>query len=408
MKKLFILTLLTVFEASLSTAPPSVAENAITFANARKIILSRNSGLRSAETEIDAAKAGIAQAGVFPNPEIGIALDKFGANEIEATIEQLIELGDKRKLRTQAAQREVDRVINGSQVSKVELESEIVRRFIPIAITANMLNVIDSMLKISELTRDQIQKRVDAGGSRMTDLVRIDIDIEKLKIERSELHSKNTQARLKFAALGSEQDTMLVHVIGDLGETPLPGIDELLKSIDNTPVYKSFAVDQALLETQRRQLHADIVPDLNLSAGYLRSNYDHYNSPLIGLSMSIPVFNKNTAAQKQIELKQKALGEQQENVHRLLTADIQEIHSQIVIIDQKLQILKSSTIPKAQQVYMMLQEYYNAGNAGFLDLTEAQAEMLRLKLEIIEIQQERALLLADLMQTTAVTIQIIK
>ncbi|HEX2959219.1 MAG TPA: TolC family protein [Chitinispirillaceae bacterium] len=408
MKNWFLITILIFFEASLSTAPPSAAAESVTFANARELILSRNSGLKSTITDIDAAKAGIGQAGVLPNPDISVSLDKFGANEIEATVEQRIELGDKRKLRTGAAQKEIEKAINVSQVSKVELESEIVRRFIPIAITTNMLEAVDSILKISEVTRDQIQKRVDAGGSRMTDLVRIEIDIEQLKLERSELLNKNKQARLKFAALGSEQDTALVNVTGDLDEIPLPDIGILKKSVESNPVYKSFAIDQSLLETQRRQLHADAIPDLNLSAGYLRSNTDHYNSPLVGLSMTIPVFNKNTAAQKQLELKWKAVGEQQVNVQRLLTADIEDIHSQIVIIDRKLQALMSSTIPKAQQVYVMLQEYYNAGNAGFLDLAEAQAEMLRLKLEIIEMQQERALRLADLMQITATNIQFIK
>ena len=124
--------------------------------------------------------------------------------------------------------------------------------------------------------------------------------------------------------------------------------------------------------------------------------------------MSLPLFNKNNAAQKQIELRCKSIGEQRENALRLLTADIEEIHSKLIMTDQKLQSLQSSTIPKAQRVYEMLQEYYNAGNAGFLDLTGAQAEMLQLKLLMIDLQQTRALALADLMQRSAATIQIVK
>jgi cobalt-zinc-cadmium efflux system outer membrane protein len=408
MKQWFMITILTGLGASLNAASPAVAEVPLSFANAQEIILSRNAGLKSAQTETDAARAGVAQAGAIPNPDIEVNLDNFGANEIEASVGQTIELGDKRKLRTKAAQEEVDAVVNDRKLTRLKLEAEIVRRFIPIVITAQKLSVIDSIITITEVTRGQIQRRVDAGGSRMTDLVRIEIDIEQLQLERNEILSNNKQARLQFASLGSKQDTTLLNVTGELDVTTIPDLVSLQKSVENNPVLIAYAIEQARLETERNQLHADAVPDLNLSAGYLRNNTDHYNSPLFGFSMSIPLFNRNIAAQKQTELKQKAVGEQRENVHRLLIAEVEEIHSQVVMIDRKIKSLQSSTVPKAQQVYMMLQDYYNAGNATFLDITDAQSELLRLKLQLLDIQQERALGLADLMQTTATNIQIVK
>jgi cobalt-zinc-cadmium efflux system outer membrane protein len=159
---------------------------------------------------------------------------------------------------------------------------------------------------------------------------------------------------------------------------------------------------------ERRQLSADASPDLNLSMGYLRNNEANSNSPTFGLSMSVPLFNRNTAAQKQAELRQKASGEQRENAYRLLMADIEGIHSQLEAIDLKLNSLQSSIVPKARKVYETLQEYYSAGSASFLDIAEAQAEMLRLRLELLDILQERAEKLTDLMQMTSINLQIVK
>lgn len=393
----------------LFAAPPTHSVQSLSFTEARELILSGNAGLKSAQTETDAAKAGAAQAGVYPNPGIGVALNKFGANEFEAGVEQTIELGGKRKLRTEAAQKNTEATMNAWKLTRLELETEIVRRFIPIATTSNKLMVVDSILKITETTRDQIQRRVDAGGSRMTDLVRMEIEIEQLSRERIALVRENEQARLKFAALGSAKDSTLKNVSGELNnELAIPDLASLLNVVDENPVLSSLIIEQAFLETERKQLRAEITPDLNLSAGYLRNNADHYNSPLLGISMSIPLFNRNIAAQKQVELKQKAASERRENLHRLLIADIQEIHSQLELIDQKLKSLESSTIPKAQRVYTMLKEYYNVGNAAFLDLAEAQADLLRLKLELLDIHQERALGLAVLMQNTATYMELVK
>lgn len=408
MKKSFMISIAS-WGISLIFPNTAASEEYLSFSKAREIILSRNAGLKSVHTETDAAKAGIVQAGAFPNPGIEVDLDKFGADEFEVNVEQTIELGDKRKLRTEAAQKEVDAAVNGGKVTRLELEAEIVRRFIPIVTTSNKLAVVDSILKITETTRDQIQRRVDAGGSRMTDLVRIEINIEQLQLERLELLRENEQARLKFAALGSEQDSALVNVSGELdNQLAIPALESLQKTIDENPVLTAYTIEQTRLQTEQKQLRADAVPDLNLSAGYLRSNEDNSNSPTFGLSMSLPLFNRNIAAQKQAELKSKAVGEQLENTHRLLMADIQQIHSQLEVIDRKLNSLQSSTVPKSQRVFAMLQEYYNAGNAGFLDLAEAQEEMLRLKLEMLDIQQDRALGLAELMQMTSTNIQIVK
>lgn len=395
--------------AALRAAPPGGEGGSISFSQAREIILSKNAGLKSAGTETEAAKAGLSQARALPNPGVGLALEKFGANEFEASVEQTIELGGKRRLRTEAAQKEVDAAQNTRNLTQLELEAEIVRRFIPIATSERKLALLDSIIAISEAIKDQIQKRVNAGAARKTDLVRAEIEIEQLNLERSELVRENEQARKKFAALGAEQDLVLLSVSGSItNDAQIPSLEELRKALGNNPQLKAVDIEQARLDTQRKQLRAEIVPDLNLSAGYLQNNIENAYSPLVGLSMNIPLFNKNTAAQKQVELQRQALGQRRENTVRLLDADIQELHSRLLEIDKKIAVLSGSTIPKSESVYSMMQEYYQAGSAGFLDLSATQAEMLRLRMDLYDIQTERAQNLADLMQTTSLNIDIVK
>lgn len=394
---------------ALRAAPPDGGSDTISFSQAREIILSQNAGLKSANIETEAVRAGVSQAGALPNPGVGIALDKFGANEIEVSVEQTIELGDKRRLRTEAALKDVDLAQYAHKLMQLELEAEIFRRFVPISAISRKLSLIDSIIAITEATREQIQNRVNAGAAKKTDLIRAEIDIEQLRLERSELVRENEQARNKFAVLGGEQESALLHVSGSVSdEVEIPSLDVLRTALENNPQLKSVNIEQERLVIQQKQLHAEAIPDLNLSAGYLRNNIDNYNSPLVGLSMNIPLFNKNTAAQKQIELQRQAVGERRSNTLRLLDADIQDLHSRLLEIDKKIATLRTSAIPKAEQVYSIMQDYYSAGNAGFLDLTATQTEMLNLRMSLLDIQTERAQNLADLMQTTSLNIQIVK
>jgi outer membrane protein TolC len=240
----------------------------------------------------------------------------------------------------------------------------------------------------------------------LTDLVRIEIEIEQLYQERIALIYENKQARVKFAALGSKQDSTLVDVSGEMNnELAIPDLASLLKTGEENPALTAYAIEQSRLETERKQRRAEVTPDLNLSAGIFAIMKNtiilHFwvfqCRSLCSIRILLP---------KRVELRQKAASERRENAHRLLTADIQEIHSQIGVIDQKLKLLQSSTIPKAQQVYTMLKEYYMPEMQVFLTL-QSSADLLRLKLELLDIQQERASGLADLMQNTAVKMEIV-
>ena len=391
---------------SMSQVP--LPDAVISFARAREHILDHNTGLKSTATEAEAAEAGIAQAGVLPNPEFAVALERFGANEIEATVEQTIELGKKRQLRTDAARKEFEATALKGTIVKLELEAEIVRRFIPIVAAGKKIALLDSMIAIAQATRDQIQMRLEAGASKQTDLIRAEIDIEKLAMEKNGIERENERARVQFAALGDTADTALRNVSGSLAEnSPVPSIDSLRRAVAASPYISGTTVEYERLAVKRKELRAEAVPDLAVSAGYLRSNSEGYHAPLVGLSMSLPIFNKNRAAQRQVDLQQRAAVERRDGDLQRSAAAVDDLYGRLRETDAKRDLLRSSTIPKAEQVYAMMLAYYNAGNASFLDLTTARSELLQLRLVVLDLQTERAQILADLMQLTSLPITIV-
>lgn len=393
---------------SYSQAAPSTLDT-IPFAKAREIILQNNGGIQAAKTETQAAVAGIKQAGAFPNPGVSVGLDQFGDNEIEAGVEQTIELGGKRTYRKRAAQQELEAAQNTRKLTAVELEAEIIRRFIPIAVDTRKLALLDSIIATAQATRDQVQKRVEAGATRKADLIRAEIEIERLFLERSEMARQIEQARRKFAALGGEGDSALAGVSGSLNDdAAVPTMQDLGNALNACPQFKALDIESARLATQQKQLRAEIIPNLDLSAGVLKNNEDGSTSPLIGAGMTIPLFNRNGAARKQTEHQRQAVLQRRENELRLAEAEVRDLQSRLLEIDWKIRTLSTGTIPKAESVYDMLTDYYNAGSASFLDLVESQSDLLQLQIELLDVQAERAQTLADLVRTTSLQIETIK
>lgn len=387
----------------------AAADMPLSFNAAREIILTHNAGLKAAHSESAAASAGVSQARTLPNPTLGVGLDKFGANEIEVSIEQTIELGGKRASRIALARHEQDAAHNALARARVELETMMVRGFIPIAVSAGKIAVLDSILILAELTRERIEQRIEAGASKSSDLVRSEIAIEQLQQQRLELQSENRQARVAFAALGGEQGQALMGVEGELAlEAAVPGREDVQRALRDNPAMAAYALERARIETERRLLRAEAVPDVSVSVGYVRAPVDNTHSPLLGVSVGVPLFNRNHAAGQQANHRLSAAAQRQENEQRLLLAAVENVYASLALNERSLQSLQSITLPKAQQVYAMVERYYTAGSVGFLDMAEAQEEVLRLKLEVLDRVQQRALALVELMQMSATTIQIVK
>jgi cobalt-zinc-cadmium efflux system outer membrane protein len=404
MKPWFLLTIVSWCVVS-STAD----DTPLSFSAAREIILAHNAGLKAAQAEIAAADAGVAQTRSLPNPTLGVALDGFGVNEFEISVEQTFELGGKREVRTALARHELDGAHNAAALARVELEAQIARRFIPIAVSAQKMAVVDSILRLALQSRERIAQRIDAGGSKMSDLIRSEIAIEQLQQQRLVVERENHQARLVFAALAGEQAQALVHVVGELArDVALPSREDVQNALKNNPALAAYAIERARIESEREQLRSDAVPDVAVSLGYLRAPVDNTHSATLGLSVGVPLFNRNQAAGQQAQHRLEAAAQRQNNEERLLLAECESIYGHLELYERMLHSLVSSTIPKAQQVYAMVERYYTAGSVGFLDLAEAQEEVLRLNLEMVELAQQRALGLVELMQMSATTIQIVK
>ena len=80
------------------------------FDHAMKQALARNGAIAGAAKRIESARSEARQAGAWENPELEIAAENFGINEIEASIAVPIHLGAKRKSRKARADIQVQQV----------------------------------------------------------------------------------------------------------------------------------------------------------------------------------------------------------------------------------------------------------------------------------------------------------
>ena len=374
--------------SSLSAAQTLDKETAIKFA------LEHNPGLRAALSQIQNMEGKRIQAGLRPNPEAVLELENFaGSNQREGfenleltfALEQKIELGGKRRLRTEIADFNHKIVREKAIEEALRLISETEYTFIRTAIAKENVDLSEKRLKLADETLDLVRKRVAAAISPEMQFIKAEIEkntaeIEKQNAEAEYINTRNELARL----LGMESGDGLV-VEQDLTALPLPVDRQLLiSSLQTAPQSR---INEFLKMRTRSSLdlaRATGVPDPTVGLG-IRQFFDNDDTALVALlSFPLPLFNRNQGEVKsamaditrtdavvranEISLQSNAL-----NTWETFNTRLNETN-----------YYKNKIIPNAHKAYEQAEYGFNRGAFSFLDLLDAQRTLNEIQTDYLK------------------------
>jgi len=140
---------------------PEIAEPTgdITLRQALALALMHNSELKAFSWDIRASEAGRLQAGLWPNPALGVEVEEVGGpgersgfDAAETTIQlgQLVELGGKRKKRIKLAGLDEQLAWWDYEIKRLEVFTEVSKAFIEMLATQQRLGLNEELLQLSE------------------------------------------------------------------------------------------------------------------------------------------------------------------------------------------------------------------------------------------------------------------
>ncbi|HEY1490938.1 MAG TPA: TolC family protein [Verrucomicrobiae bacterium] len=238
----------------------------------------------------------------------------------------------------------------------------------------------------------------ETGKGTLQDVLRTQIEEEKLRAEIANLHDIHRALEAQFkASLGmtaSDPDPPTPENV----ETSSPDLsDEQLfdKALAQNFQLKSMEAEIRRAEASIQLARKDKVPDF--SAG---GEVDVKAAPVVWnpqLSMTLPIWRDKIAAE---------IAEAQANKH---SAEARLTSSQISLAvnfaekmalyreaSRNLTVLDDQVLPKARQSLDLARAGYMSGRLNFLDVIDAERQLLNLKLERVDALQQRELSLVDL------------
>ncbi len=265
--------------------------------------LEQNPRLAKVTFNVEAARGRAYQAGLFPNPLVALTWDELGDKAGPAGVNTLplvsqeIVLGRKLKLSRAAAEREVEQASWGVMAERYAMLSEIrAAYFDALALQERVRLLCDVRRYGRDITKTVRSLRDDAKQLADIDVLPVEAELLRYEADVESAQAEKAAAYKRLAALIGIHRLSITKVAGRFEDYAFPDYDA-----ETTPLYvlsvhpeiqsAQWGVEKAKFVLQRAK--AEPIPNLGIDTGYVRQNQNRSNDFRIGVSASIPLWNKN-------------------------------------------------------------------------------------------------------------------
>jgi cobalt-zinc-cadmium efflux system outer membrane protein len=399
MKKPILTLLLVATLSSLSpiasageTKPPAPPLEGLTLEQALDLADQRQPEIAEAVAMVAAAEGRAQQAGAFPNPEaiLGAQQIPFSSNaanqeEYVAGIGQTIPLGSRlSKARTAEL---LDREVRsrGLEVKRREIHRRVRSAF---ATALYQEQAYQAQTEIQQSTTKAVATtlaRVEAGDALREDLARVEMELARAKVELQRAESLREQALLALVSAMGDASLAVKSLNGTLEATfEIPTLEALAANLYAQP--ESALADADLrARTARVDLaQAERIPDVKVELLYHRLQSSQENTFDVGLSIPLPLFNRNQGKLREARAEVLAAEARSRMTQNELTTRLRESYLQLTAALATSRTLKTEILPRSATVVKGAEARYAAGDISLAELLPVRREWAAARLSYLE------------------------
>lgn len=332
------------------------------------------------------------QANFRPNLSIDLTAENFvgpsaarDQQQITLTLSQVIELGGKRAYRFGAADAAVGTVEAEYVIARLDALSETARRFTDTAQSQAEIELADRAVALAQSIATSVERRVKAGAASTAERNRGQVALVRARIDADRARSDLAARRIALAAMWGEQEADFSTVQADLEQLPtLIPIAPILDQLQQSPAFARFAAERRLREAERKLARAQAVPDLTVGLGLRRISLSNDYTLVASLSMPLPLYNRNQGEIAAATAKIEVSDAEREAAHLRMRAVLYGLYQEAVQVRARAAAIKGEATPQAEQALLLTQRGFDNGRFSFLELADAQRQVLELRSQLIE------------------------
>ncbi len=348
--------------------------------------------VRSAGLEISARKSEAAQAARWLNPSLSIDVENFGGdgalsgtNNAESTyaLEQVFQLGGKRRYSARTARAYAALATADCAVILREAELQASLAYYELLAVRDIARLTEEAANLAEQLAEIVEKRVRAGAAAPPDLARAKTEAATARALATGAEAEVIRMRYALAVFWGDADADFKLPSSPDESRPALTISDNGRSAPH-PLLQQAEAAERVLAAQKRLEQARALPDVTLSAGYRQFEASGENALVAGLSVPLPLFDRNRDAMRAADYRLSARAVNRQAMEAQILAQQRASIASLKAARTRLARLQEEALPAARQAYDASLRGYSVGKFDLTSTIDARRALIETQLAAID------------------------
>lgn len=327
----------------------------------------------------------------FTNPELMVDVeDALGSGayrgmnqgQITVQLEQSVELGGKRRAYAKAARAESETFAYQYEATKSNVAAQTAQAFTRLLSAQEEWALREEEVNLATQSAASLASQVQIGKLAPFVALRAKAEAGSARVALEWARHELDEAREALAAQWGSHPPRFAQAVGamDCGPPP-PPLESLLVLLRLSPKWKAA---EAQIEASRAHAaveKAHAFPALSLRAGYRRLSGPGENAAVAGLSLPLPLFQRN---ESRIQESRQRIAKSQSEADATqldLIEALAEAHDVMLTAHSECALLRDSVLPAAKAAYENIQPGFQGGRYSHFELWDAHRAYLAARLQ---------------------------
>jgi outer membrane protein, heavy metal efflux system len=380
--------------------------------------LASNGELAAARLDIERKRARLRQAGLRPNPTLefeqasGRYTGSTGERETSIGVAVPLELGGKRKRRIELAQAELEAVEAEVADHERRLAAQVRATYVEALAALREIETTENLNNLDLQTTRFVQVRVNEGETAPIELNLLRVEVDRLRSRRALIEGRLKAVLLRLKSLAGIAPGELLRLREDLTSPRLPrppaSVEAAIEiALRTRPDLKLARLNEEVAQAGLSLARANSAPEVTAFSRYSLNNSTYEDTPIgvrndrdrlltFGLSIGIPVFNRNQGAKAEAAVAISQAGRRREFAEAVVRSEVESAYARYEAARVAVEVFEQGVIARSTDNIRVVRAAYELGQFSITDLLNEQRRLVDSQRDFTETLSEQYRALADL------------
>ncbi|MGI9375027.1 MAG: TolC family protein [Tsuneonella suprasediminis] len=365
-----------------------------------------NPRLVGPRAETEAAAALVDQARLRPNPEVSFEVENVAGSgvfsglqstEYTLSVGQRLELGGKRSARIDAAEAQAELASLRADLTTVELGQLVRERYLAAAAAAARVELAEDVVARNEELARIAGVLVEVGREPPLRALRADATLAEARARLVEAEAESLSARTALASLWAGSEAPLV-------PAQFPDIlppASLMSEAQESLTYRVARAESTAAEAEIERQRSLRIPDPTVSAGVRRFGESGDNAFLVGVSIPLPLRDRNQGNIAAAEARLRAANAREAVARADYERAVTTARARYLGAEARVETLSQTSLPQAEEALRLVRIGYRNGRFPLIEVLAAAEARDAIREALIAAREQQGLAAAELIGLAA-------